>query len=100
MSKLLLAGLVGILLSVAPARAQSPSGYSTRTEIQQRAHAARMAEIRRHNYAQQEAIRLLFGPQGLPALPTRGMPGGCGFVAIELSRIRSTIANANTHQSA
>jgi hypothetical protein len=28
------------------------------------------------------------------------MPGGCGFVAIELSRIRSTIANANTHQSA
>jgi hypothetical protein len=68
MSKLLLAGLVGILLSVAPARAQSPSGYSTQTEIQQRAHAARMAEIRRHNYAQQEAIRLLFGPQGLPAL--------------------------------
>jgi hypothetical protein len=49
-----------VLLSVAPARAQ----YTT----QQRAHTARQAEIRRQNYAQQEAIRLLFGPQGIPAL--------------------------------
>ncbi len=51
-----------ILLSVAPVHAQS------RGTVQQQAHAARLAEIRRQNYAKQEAVRLLFGPQGIPAL--------------------------------
>jgi hypothetical protein len=49
-----------ILLSVAPAQAQSTA--------KRQAHAARQAEIRRQNYAKQEAVRLLFGPQGIPAL--------------------------------
>jgi hypothetical protein len=58
-----IAGVVLLLcFAVAPAHAQS--GRSR----QQQAHDARRAEIRRHNDAQQEAIRLLFGPQGLPAL--------------------------------
>jgi hypothetical protein len=35
---------------------------------QQKAYAARIREARTRNYAQQEAIRLLFGPQGIPAL--------------------------------
>jgi hypothetical protein len=47
-----------VFLSVAPAHAQ----YTT----QERAHAAQQAEIRRQNYAQQEATRFLFGPQGSP----------------------------------
>jgi hypothetical protein len=52
--------LAVLLLGVAPAGAQ--------TYQQQRAHAARQAEIRRQNANQQEAIRLLFGPRGIPAL--------------------------------
>jgi hypothetical protein len=49
----------GLLLGAAPAGAQT---------IQQRAYSPRQAEIRRQNYNQQEALRLLFGPQGIPAL--------------------------------
>jgi hypothetical protein len=60
MRKSTIACFAVVLLSVAPAHAQYTS--------QERAHADRQAEIRRQNYAQQEAIRLLFGPQGLPAL--------------------------------
>ena len=51
-----------ILLAVAPANAQSQG------TAQQQAYAARQAEIMRQNYAKQEAVRLLFGPQGIPAL--------------------------------
>ncbi len=51
-----------ILLSVAPVHAQS-QGNS-----QRQAYIARQQEITRQNYAKQEAIRLLFGPQGIPAL--------------------------------
>jgi hypothetical protein len=50
---------LAILCFASAAQAQTP---------QQRAHMQRQAEIRRHNYAQAEAIRLLFGPNGLPAL--------------------------------
>jgi hypothetical protein len=60
MRKTTIACLAVTLLSVDPAHAQ----YTT----QERAHAARRAEIGRQNYAQREAIRLLFGPQGIPAL--------------------------------
>jgi hypothetical protein len=60
MRKTTIVCFAAILLSVAPAQAQ----YTT----QQQAHLARQAEIRRQNYNQQEAIRLLFGPQGIPAL--------------------------------
>ncbi len=60
MRKSTIACFAVILLSVAPAHAQSTA--------QRQAHAARQAEIRRQNYARQEAVRLLFGPQGIPAL--------------------------------
>ena len=60
MRKSTIAFFAVVLLSVAPAHAQ----YTA----QQRAHAARQAEIGRQNDAQQEAIRLLFGPRGIPAL--------------------------------
>jgi len=60
MGKSTLACFAVILLSVAPGYAQ----YTT----QQQAHSARQEEIRRQNYAQQEALRLLFGPQGIPSL--------------------------------
>ena len=62
MRKTTIACFAVILLSVAPAHAQ---GQGT---AQRQAHAARQAEIRRQNYARQEAVRLLFGPQGIPAL--------------------------------
>jgi hypothetical protein len=62
MRKTTIACFAMILLAVVPANAQS-KGTS-----QQQAHAARQAEIRRQNYAKQEAVRLLFGPQGIPAL--------------------------------
>jgi hypothetical protein len=48
-----------LLLGAATAGAQT---------YQPRPYTGRQAEIRRQNYAQQEAIRLLFGPQGIPAL--------------------------------
>ena len=51
--------LAVLLLGAAPAGAQT---------YQPRVYTGRQAEIRRQNYAQQEAIRLLFGPQGIPAL--------------------------------
>jgi hypothetical protein len=57
-----------IFLSVAPAIAQSQGTGS------QQAHAARQAEVRRQNYAKQEAVRLLFGPQGIPALTRSSDP--------------------------
>jgi hypothetical protein len=60
MRKSTIACFAVILPSVAPAHAQST--------IQRQAHAARQAEIRRQNYSRQEAVRLLFGPQGIPAL--------------------------------
>jgi hypothetical protein len=62
MRKSTIACFAVILLSVAPAIAQSQGTGS------QQAHAARQAEIRQQNYAKQEAVRLLFGPQGIPAL--------------------------------
>ena len=62
MRKSTIACLALILLSVAPAHAQS-QGNS-----QRQAHIARQEEITRQNYAKQEAVRLLFGPQGIPAL--------------------------------
>lgn len=34
----------------------------------EKARARRRAEVARRNYSQSEALRLLFGPQGLPAL--------------------------------
>ena len=55
-----IACLAFLLPSVAPARAQSTA--------QRQAHASRQAEIVRQNHAKQEAIRLLFGPRGIPAL--------------------------------
>jgi hypothetical protein len=57
-----ISSLALIFMAVARAHAQS---YRT---AQQQAHAARQAEIRRQNYAKQEAVRLLFSPQGIPAL--------------------------------
>jgi hypothetical protein len=51
--------LAVLLLGAASAGAQT---------YQPRPYNARQAKIRRQNYAQQEAIRLLFGPQGIPAL--------------------------------
>ena len=62
MKKTTIACFAMIVLSNAPANAQSKG------TAQQQAHSARQAEIRRQNYAKQEAVRLLFGPQGLPAL--------------------------------
>jgi hypothetical protein len=62
MRKPTIVSLALILLSVAPAIAQSKG------TAWQQAHAARQAEIRQQNYAKQEAVRLLFGPQGIPAL--------------------------------
>jgi hypothetical protein len=57
-----IACLALILMATAPAHAQS------QLIAQQQAHTARPAKIRRQNYAKQEAVRLLFGPQGIPAL--------------------------------
>jgi hypothetical protein len=48
-----------LLLGASPASAQTS---------RQRTPAARQSEIGRQNDNQQEAIRLLFGPQGIPAL--------------------------------
>jgi hypothetical protein len=57
-----IACLALILMATVPAHAQSQG------TAQQQAHTARQAEIRRQNYAKQEAVLLLFGPQGIPAL--------------------------------
>jgi hypothetical protein len=62
MRKTMIACLAMLLLAVAQANGHSKG------VTQQQAHAALRAEIRRQNYAKQEAVRLLFGPQGLPAL--------------------------------
>lgn len=52
--------ILAALLATTPAYAQSPEAM--------RARAIRRAEIARRNWSQQEAMRLLFGPNGIPAL--------------------------------
>jgi hypothetical protein len=70
MRKTTIACFAMIVLAVAPANAQSKG------TAQQQAHAVRKVEIRRQNYAKQEAVRLLLGPQGLLALRRPSDPQG------------------------